>query len=193
MLEKHFKTQELPSKDGYTWTLASRLGAMLIEVEGLYGERDKSWTFVGLEFEENGPQNWFPGNCGNIVIQLNTNAINDEVLAHYQLAHEVVHLLAPSGERGAPVIEEGLATMYSENYLSASYGITDYSKFTNLDSYIEAARLVRELLAFDSDAIRKLRDIEPSFKEMSLDTFAEAGLDYTKDNITKLVASFVRE
>ena len=193
MLEKHFKTQELPSKDGYTWTLASRLGAMLIEVEGLYGERDKSWTFVGLEFEENGPQNWFPGNCGNIVIQLNTNAINDEVLAHYQLAHEVVHLLAPSGARGAPVIEEGLATMYSENYLSANYGITDYSKFTNLDSYIEAARLVRELLAFDPEAIRKLRDIEPSFKKMSLDTFAEAGLDYTKGKITKLVASFVRE
>lgn len=193
MHPKHFITQELTTKNGYTWTLASRFGAMLHEIEKLYDERDKSWTFVGLEFEQHGPKIWFPGNCGNIVIQLNTNAIDNEILAHYQLAHEVVHLLAPTGERNVPVIEEGLATVYSEDYLLTNYGVTDYTDYTTLDSYIEAAKLVRELLAFDFNAILKLRSIEPSFKKMSSDTFIKAGVIYPEEKIEKLISTFVRE
>lgn len=185
----HYLTYPLSTNDGYTWTLASRLGAMLREVESLYGERDKSWTFVGVEFERNGPQIWFPENCGNIAIQLNTNALNDEVLAHYQLAHEVVHLLAPDGKARAPNIEEGLATVYSENFVLREY---QKSNLTNMASYIEAATRVRELLVFDQESIRKLRAVEPSFKLMSADTFRNAGLDYPEDKVAYLLSNFVR-
>ncbi|MBI1676304.1 hypothetical protein [Shewanella sp. DW31] len=162
---------------------------MVREIEGLYGERDKSWTFVGIEFERNGPQNWFPGNCGNIAIQLNVNALNNEVLAHYQLAHEVVHLLAPDGKREAPVIEEGLATLYSEDYIAREYQASGY---TNMASYVDAAKNVRDLLAFDKEAIKKLRAIQPSFKKMTQDTFRSASLNYPQDKIMNLIASFVR-
>lgn len=186
----HYLTHPLPSNDGYTWTLASRLGAMLQEVENLYGERDKSWTFVGVEFEKSGPQNWFPGNCGNIAIQLNINALDNEVLAHYQLAHEVVHLLAPDGKSGAPNIEEGIATVYSEDFVWREH---QQSNLTNMASYIEAAASVRELLAFDEDAIKKLRAVEPSFKLMSADTFQTANLVYPKDKVAYLLSAFVRK
>ncbi|PLA73789.1 hypothetical protein CYQ88_09210 [Hydrogenovibrio sp. SC-1] len=163
---------------------------MLQEVESLYGERDKSWTFVGVEFERNGPQNWFPGNCGNIAIQLNTNALDNEVLAHYQLAHEVVHLLAPDCKRGAPNIEEGLATVYSEDFVLREH---QQSNLTNMASYIEAATSVRELLAFEKDSIKKLRAVEPSFRLMTADTFKAANLDYPEDKVAYLLSTFVRK
>lgn len=190
LLSNHYLTHPLPTNDGYTWTLASRLGAMLREIEILYGERDKSWTFVGVEFEKNGPQNWFPGNCGNIAIQLNTNALNNAVLAHYQLAHEVVHLLAPDGKRGAPNIEEGLATVYSEDFVMREHQV---SNLTNMASYVQAAKSVRELLAFDEHSIKKLRTVEPSFKNMTADTFKAANLNYPEDKVAYLLSTFVRE
>lgn len=183
----HYFTQPLPSNDGYTWTLASRLGAMLREIEELYGERDKSWTFVGVEFEKDGPRNWFPGDCGNIAIQLNTNALDNEVLAHYQLAHEVVHLLAPDGKCGAPIIEEGLATLYSEDFIFREYNA---SGITNMRSYMDAAKSVRDLLYFDSNAIKKLRAVEPSFKKMTLNTFKTANIQYSQVKILNLISPF---
>lgn len=185
----HFITQPLLTNDGYNWTLASRLGYMISEIECLYGERDKYWTFVGVEFQEHGPQNWFPGNCGHIAIQLNTNALCNEVLAHYQLAHEAIHLLAPDGKCAAPVIEEGLATIYSEDYIAREFGESGY---TNMESYINAAKCVRDLLAFDSEAIKKLRSVEPSFKKMTQVTFNTANLNYPQDKVEDLTCKFVR-
>lgn len=185
----HYFTQPLSTNNGYTWTLASRLGYMLREIEELYGKRDKSWTFVGVEFEKDGPQIWFPGNCRNIAIQLNTNALDNEVFAHYQLAHEAVHLLSPNGENCAPVIEEGLATLYSEDFIYRTYNV---SGLTNMSSYIGAANSVRELLLFDSDAIKKLRAVQPSFKKMTLDTFKAANIDYPPAKLKNLISVFVR-
>lgn len=41
-----------PREDGTgcTWTLSSRLGQMLREAEEQFGERDKSYTILGIEF-----------------------------------------------------------------------------------------------------------------------------------------------
>lgn len=66
--------QRLPTNDGYTWTLASRLGHMLQRAEELYGLRDTSYTILGIEFTDGNPQSWWPGNRRNIVIQLSTGA-----------------------------------------------------------------------------------------------------------------------
>jgi hypothetical protein len=51
----------LPSGDGYTWTLASRLGEMISEIEAQFGKRDRSWTILGIEFCDTGPKTFtFP-------------------------------------------------------------------------------------------------------------------------------------
>lgn len=39
-------------------TYASRF---IQEIEKRYGSRDRSWTFVGVEFHTGQPQVWFPG------------------------------------------------------------------------------------------------------------------------------------
>src|SRR5689334_1795982 len=45
-----------PLRVGFTWTLVSRLGEMLKEIEGLLGKRDQSFTILGIEFQAEGPQ-----------------------------------------------------------------------------------------------------------------------------------------
>ncbi|ELY2495319.1 hypothetical protein [Cronobacter sakazakii] len=177
----------LPNGSGYTWTLTTRLGAILRELESSYGERDKSWTILGIEFEKNGPQIWYPGNCKNIAIQLAHNALDNEMLACYQLSHEAVHLLAPSGNRSAPVIEEGLATMFSEDFVEREFGAKNV---TNLEKYVEAAAIVRQLLKKYPDAITKLRSIEPAFYKMTASTFKSAGINVEDELATKLLSRF---
>jgi hypothetical protein len=85
MLENHYIAESLPTNMGYTWTLATRMCGILIEIEDLYGARDMTWTPVGVEFGPDTPQLWYPGSTRFIAIQLAMNAVDDNVLACYQL------------------------------------------------------------------------------------------------------------
>ncbi len=143
----------LPSGDGYTWTLASRLGEMISHIEAQFGKRDHSWTILGIEFCDSGPQTWFPGNCGHIIIQLGLSAKEDPVQALFQLAHESVHLLDPVVLGFGTVLEEGLATHFSLQYIKQFH-----SNYTTSDTkYAAAARLTAQMLDITPMAIKDLR------------------------------------
>lgn len=189
MEESHFQAVPLESNDGYTWTLVTRLGDMLQEATGLYGPRDMSWTILGVEFGLEIPQIWYPGSRKDVVVQLGRSAIDDTLQACYQLAHESIHLLSPSGSSFAPVLEEGLAVAFSEDYVKANFGRI-YTSQT--PSYQVAARLVRELLSADPQAVKKLREVEPSFTKMTHETFDAARVIVPEGLIQKLLQSFVR-
>ena len=134
-----------------SYTLGSRLGAMLSEIEQLYGPRDSSWTILGYEFFDAVPHIWFPGNCGHVLIRLGTSALEYPVRAYYQLAHECVHLLDPSTQ--ANVLEEGLAAKYAIGYarkIDPLYQSDD-------PKYDAAERLASRLLQLAPDAVRNLR------------------------------------
>ncbi|UNZ51987.1 hypothetical protein [Agrobacterium tumefaciens] len=147
-------------KGGYTWTLVSILGDMLSEAELRFGPRDMSWTILGVEFSDrSSPQIWYPGNRKHIAVQLSKEATNCIPRAVYQLAHETVHLLHPARSIAAPVLEEGLATIFSEEIARRE----QFNIVTSSEKYIAAASLTRELLKHDADAILKIRAIEPSF------------------------------
>lgn len=64
---------------------------------------------------------------------------------------------------------------------------------TNMASYREAAKRVRELIEFDSLAIKKLRAVEPSFKKMTVETFDSSGVTFSNDKIQALFTRFVRK
>lgn len=137
----------------YSFTLASRTGEILRLIEEQFGERNRSFTLVGVEFCETGPQCWFPGNCGHIVIQLNTSAMNDRVRAFYQLAHECVHLLDPGVLGTASVFEEGVATLFSLEYARRFW-----ANYPQIESkYTAAARLAGLALTANRNIIRELR------------------------------------
>jgi hypothetical protein len=148
-----FISHPLPSGKGYTWTLASRAGEIRDLAESRYGQRDISFAFLGVEFSDAGPQIWFPGNRRHVIIQLNTSAINDEIRALYPLAHECVHLLDPQVLGDASVFEEGLAALFSAEYvrrLCPTYSPSDAK-------YDTAARLVKQALAISPNVVRDLR------------------------------------
>lgn len=190
MALSHFCAEATDSNDGLTWTLTTRLGAILFEVEQLYGARDLSWTILGVEFGPDAPQIWYPGNRKHIAIRLASNALESTPLACYQLAHECVHLLAPGGISTVPVIEEGLATVFSEDYVVRELGL---KVDTNMPSYRAAAALVREMLRIDPNAIQSLRAIEPAFRKITRETFDAAGVLVPLQLQTQLLVPFQRE
>ncbi len=177
----HFRSK------GNSLTLARRLGDMLYKAEEEYGQRDQSWTVLGVEFEGVTPCLWFTKPGKGIVIRLSESALNNTVTACYQLAHECIHLLSPCGSPVVPVIEEGLATVYSERYIAHALS---YSYNTPEVPYANAAALVRELLSIAPDAIAKLRSVEPAFTKMTEQTFIEAGVEAPTPLIEQLLSPF---
>jgi hypothetical protein len=157
--------ERLPTDDGWTWTLNSRLGELLSEAERRYGERDDGWTPLGIEFGGARPAIWYPGNIKtpelkHLIIKLSFNARHDPGRAMFQLAHEVIHLLAPTGGRHAPAFEEGLATIFSEE-IAKKFGIQ--YRYDGPD-YIYCKLITNEFLNLYSEAgIRLLRKRERSF------------------------------
>jgi hypothetical protein len=186
MRPSHFIASLRDDGGGCTWTLTTRLGQMLSRAESLYGPRDSSWTILGVEFAPNPPPMiWYPGNCKHIAIRLAPNALNSEAVALYQLAHECIHLLAPTGSNKANVLEEGVATAFAEDFVSAP-------QFTREVSYIRAAAVVRELLVSEPDAIPRLRRVEPYFYRMTPQTFSVAGLQSPASVVSELLSTFER-
>jgi len=183
-----FIAAELPTKDGYTWTMSSRLGDTLRKAQELFGERDKDYTILGVEFVlTDRPQVWYPGNCKNIIIQLNKYALEDVNQALYQLSHETVHCLSPKGKKIANVLEEGLATYFSEWYMQQN-GLGPWHP--TLQEYIDAINLVKQLLAVDAELIKKVRQITPTISDIKPDDFFQIYPNLDKDLLEKLCNPF---
>ncbi len=150
---------------GFTFTLASRLGQLLALAEERYGPRDQSYTVLGVEFTAGGPQIWFPGDRRHVVIQLSLECLTQEWRAMWQLAHECVHLLSPVSNGPGTIVEEGLATLFAQEYMARTLGVPAPS--TGMASYDDACARVGALLALAPDAIRRLRTIEPTICHIS--------------------------
>jgi hypothetical protein len=159
--------------DECSWTLARVAGDMLRLAEAQYGPRDCRYTFLGVEFSDDGPQQCFPGNRGHVVIQLTTGCLLEPDWACYQLAHEVIHLLAPTGRRTEMVLEEGLATHFQTWYMQNEYAKLGwpqprYPIQCDTPSYLNAEKLVSQLLkAASPGAIANLRQRQPTISAIT--------------------------
>jgi hypothetical protein len=81
------------------------------------------------------------------------------------MAHEAVHCLEPC-KKGAPVIEEGVATLFSLTEPGISQACAQKMESTLPPLYLEALADVRSLIGFLPDAIRTLRK-QASFRSMT--------------------------
>ncbi len=161
----------LPSGTGWTWTLASRLGHILGIAQELYGPCVRNYTLLGVEFGGNIPQIWYPGNCGHVVVQISPACATDMERACFQMAHEAVHLLSPSGEQRTIVLDEGLATHFSIRYMR-EHLYSDW--YADVESYRSACCLTEQLLALDSGIIRTIRQHQPSLPHVTADDICNA-------------------
>jgi hypothetical protein len=150
----------VPIEGGYAWTLASRLGDMLRLAKEMFGPRNLDYTLLGIEFINGIPQVWYPGDCKDIVIQLDLQALGSMSYACYQLAHEAVHLLSPNGGGCTNNFEEGLATYFAGFYMREE--MQEPSWHPTEKSYKKAVAAIEPFLLSVPDGVRKLREEEPN-------------------------------
>jgi hypothetical protein len=131
---------------------------MLDMAEQKFGPRDRSYTILGFEFRAGLPQIWFPGNGKDVIVQLDSSSMNDPNLPLFQMAHESVHLLTPVLSFNRSVLEEGLATYFSKEYMAAHMGGV---WLTGDQKYDRAEVLARKLLLLKADAVKALRQLVP--------------------------------
>ena len=183
-------TQRLPDDSGYTWTLASRLGDMLHLAEELFGPRDCSYTILGIEFVSDNPRIWYPANRRDIIIQLDSEAATNMLQACYQLAHETIHLLAPTGGPNANNFEEGVACYFAAHYMKERMNAPNWQP--TLPSYKRALALIAHHLDADRDCVRRLRVHQPSFSKMPPKEISAELPDLTSEDVKFLISKFDR-
>jgi hypothetical protein len=174
--------------NGYSWTLTTRLGDMLNLAQAAYGARDNSYTILGIEFENDAPQIWYPGNCKHIAIQLTPDTTIDQIKGCYQLAHECIHLLSPSGGCIANVLEEGLATYFAHQYVEKEF---DFVIQPTIQSYEIARQLVNKLLKIDADAINKIRQNQFTISKITAENILEVVPQFNRGDAQILEQLFV--
>jgi hypothetical protein len=178
----------IPTHTGFTWTLTTYALKYLLEAENLYGTRTKDYEYVGIELNETGPPKvWYPWNK-YIVIQVSQTTANDTRQAIFQIAHEVIHVLSPNGQPTTNNLEEGLATYFSKITTDRDSGDNSYAlNSIQTTKYLKPYQLIEKLIAFDRDAIKKLRQIQPVLGQISKQTFIDAGIALADDIIDELI------
>ncbi len=173
--------------------LTHKFMEMINEAEYLFGEREKQWYFVGIEFKEDGPYiMYYPNHKISIVL---SNGCSHNFVAfpqlYYQLSHETCHLLYPTGKADANVLNEGISTYFSKIFLEKEFPNSKYAiEEIQKSSYFEAYSLVEKLINYDSDAIKKIRKISPNISEVSKDQLLSLELGLEIHEIEKLIEKF---
>ena len=181
-------TEPNPEGNGYKWTLPSLLSNMLHTAEELFGPRDMSYTVLGIEFENNGPQVWYPGNRKHIVIQLNPTG-NSIYNLCYQLAQETVHLLSPTGRDDANNLEEGLSIYFAHDYMEQV--MKHPIPYPKEDSdYKKPFEEVKPLLDDDPECVKKLRAEEPAFSKFTQEQMCKVFPNLNSETIDFLLSKF---
>lgn len=149
------------TNSGYTWTLTTRMGSLLLKAERKFGLRDKTWTLLGVEFKAKGsPQVWYPSSGKNahfIAIQLTKNTATDKKRALFQLAHEVIHTLSPAGPgKKSSVFEEGIATYFSIHALNNT-GVSISPRYISSAPYTAAYKLILKLYEKHPDTDQRIK------------------------------------
>lgn len=164
-----------------------------------FGHRDRSYTILGIEFRDDGPYIWYPWMGDRqekyLTIVLSPSAAQDMARACFQMAHETVHLLAPSGGQNANNLEEGVACYFSLFYMELYYKEKNRKEpkwnYTE-ESYKRALKLVLPRLNEDINCIRRLRERTPSFRDISQEEIRKEFLELAEEDVCFLTSKFMR-
>lgn len=113
----------------------------------------------------------------------------------FQLSHEIVHLLSPVKDQEKEAVnylEEGMATYFSKLITDRD---TDDNEFaanaiSQKEQYHQAYKLYFELHQIDENAVKKLREVNPSIPSLSREDFIKAGLELEDDFVNLLLKKF---
>lgn len=169
--------------------------------EHMFGPVTSSWEYEGVIFRDHAPHLYYFPETGLVQISLSFRAIDDDLQRDFQLAHEICHLLYPSVDLEEPieletnVINEGISTYFSVLVVTAYHGeeaaqliLNSLIEFSS--NYYAAFKQVSNLIKQDSNAIKKLREIQPMINEICTEDFIASGLELTEEQIELLIAKF---
>ena len=181
-------------------TLSEWASVFLSELELMFGPRDPSFTFVGIDIDqkpESFPSLWYPnsgippddkeGRSRHVIVRLGSGALTGVDRARWQLAHECLHLLDPWNQRldGKPTnwLEEGLASWYQ------NYRVPEAA--SRQGSYAVAEGLVMPLIESLPSIVKRIRK-EQNLRigEITPDALREYHLDTSLDLLKFLCKPF---
>jgi hypothetical protein len=168
----------------YEQELLEELLKITEEAELLFGPRDSSYELLAPRISECSCAYPYVYPSKKIRIYLTAGA-QDRSAALYQLAHEAIHALGPT-QRWATVLEEGLATWFSDRYMRRVHGL----QFGAPNRWYDAARrAVAPLLAENELVVKELRARQPQLSQVDESLLMEiAGID--ADQARLLCAEF---
>ncbi len=130
------------------------------------------------------------GNGKHIVIRLSLQVCNEPNRAYYQLAHECIHTLCPSGSRNSNNLEDGVACYFSWYYMDQYLGVKNQTPNEDEENYLYAFDLVSPILNSMPSFIRNLRDIQPYLSKVSIDDLRMVNPNLDTNTIHKLLQQF---
>jgi hypothetical protein len=154
--------------------LTGSYAQLLAEAEQLYGERNRAWTFLGVQvggFKEN--VTWpidKKRKLACICLQKLSGQMPD--FLHFNLAHETIHMLSPPDADKVTYLEEGVAVVFSltrkiygdPTYLGKQQEVLEQDPD---GKYTVSWKDVDRLIKTDPNAIAKLRSQNKSLSCIS--------------------------
>lgn len=161
--------------------------------EQMFGNREKDWSYIGIEFKDDGPYlYYYSKNMLSIVLSTNSSKLYPtHPQLHYQLSHEICHLLYPTGKADANVLNEGISTYFSKIWQERKYPNSTYAIDSIMKSnYKEAYQLVEKLMNSDPKSIKKIREIKSSISYVTKEELESLNFQLTDTELDKLVLNF---
>ena len=133
-----------------------------------------------------------------VAISLSEKARNDEIQLHFQLFHEIYHLLYPTtsvetrNQEKPTILNEGISIYFSilaiEQFGAAPEFIQNLRDHS--PNYYDALALTCQLIEADNQAILKLRSVQPKLNEILHQDFESAGIEILEELKLKLLSAF---
>lgn len=138
---------------------------ILEEAESLYGPRDRSYEILEPEIIDHDHTHGEYVQRKKIKLYLSSRCADNYYYTSYDLAHEAIHMLSPVFYGEATILEEGLATYFSHEYVKRRYGWNiEGSPDRKYDAAMRAAAV---LMSKNESAIRELRRREPVISKIN--------------------------
>jgi hypothetical protein len=180
------------------------LPIFLAEAEELFGPKN-DYTFIGIGYHNHPPRMYmfdkdpFSGEEYYKIDLYGVGAINDRKDGIFQLSHEVVHLLSPVPQdtdendvNRVNYLEEGMATYFAKCVTERETADYDFCNNAMLkdEKYFTAYMRYQSLQEIDTEAVKKLRTIQPIIPLIQAEDFVAAGLDVPQNLINALLEKF---
>ena len=107
------------------------------------------------------------------------------------MAHETVHLLAPTGCNDSTKFEEGIACSFAADYMKEQFNEPCWSP--GIPSYERALAVIKPRLDEDIYCIRRLREHHPSFQDITKEEISKEFPKLTSEDVDFLIEKFYRD